>query len=246
MQMYQRPYDAATMTRPRVEVVNAFLRGVYLWMTMGLGVTALIALAVDQSLGLQRFMFGANFPLEASPTMLWVLLIAEFGVVMAISFGINRMAPALATGLFIAYSALNGLTIGAILLFYSRAAVFQAFFACAGMFAAMSVYGLVTKKDLTSWGSFLFMGLIGIVIASVVNVFVHSSMMSWVISAIGVVVFTGLTAYDTQQLKIMGQTADGAGDVAVRRATIIGALRLYLDFINLFLMLLRLMGGGRD
>ncbi|THB65307.1 MAG: Bax inhibitor-1/YccA family protein [Desulfovibrio sp.] len=243
MQQYQSQYQSQTMARPRTEVVNAFMRGVYLWMTLGLGVTALLAFGVDQSLGLKQFLFGSGFPYEANPTMLYVLIFAELGLVMGLSFLINKMNPAVAMGLFLLYSALNGLTIGAILLFYSKAAVFQAFIATAGMFAAMSAYGLLTKKDLTSWGSFLFMGLLGIIIASVVNIFIGSSTMSWIISIIGVIVFTGLTAYDTQQLKIMGQTTDGAGDAAVKKATIMGALRLYLDFINLFLMLLRLLGG---
>jgi hypothetical protein len=120
------------------------------------------------------------------------------------------------------------------------------FVICAGMFAGMSIYGMTTKKDLTSWGSFLFMGLIGIIIASIVNIFVGSSALQWGISVLGVVIFTGLTAYDTQRLRMMGESAPHGDHTAIRRGTILGALTLYLDFINLFLMLLRLFGASRD
>ncbi|HKK33722.1 MAG TPA: Bax inhibitor-1/YccA family protein, partial [Desulfomicrobiaceae bacterium] len=144
------------------------------------------------------------------------------------------------------YSAMNGATLSAVLLAYTGASVFSTFLVCAGMFGAMSVYGMTTKKDLTSMGSFLFMGLIGIIIASVVNIFLQSPAMHFVISGVGVLIFTGLTAYDTQKLKAMGESAPMDDATAVRRGTILGALTLYLDFINLFLMLLRFMGQGRE
>jgi FtsH-binding integral membrane protein len=156
------------------------------------------------------------------------------------------MSAGTATTLFMVYSALNGVVLSSVLIVYATASVFQAFVTAAAMFGAMTVYGMTTKRDLTSMGSFMFMGLIGILIASVVNIFLGSSMMELVISAIGVIVFTGLTAYDSQQLRQMGETAPMDDPVAIRRGTILGALRLYLDFINLFLMLLRLFGGARD
>jgi hypothetical protein len=144
------------------------------------------------------------------------------------------------------YSGLNGVTLSAILLAYTGSSVVGTFVICAGMFGAMSIYGMVTKKDLTSLGSFMFMGLIGIILASVVNIFLRSPGLEFAISGIGVLVFVGLTAYDTQKLKEMGQTAPMEDGTAVRRGTILGALTLYLDFINLFLMLLRFFGQGRE
>ena len=148
--------------------------------------------------------------------------------------------------MFAAYSALTGLTLSSIFFIYSSASIFQAFVVTGGMFGAMSVYGMVTKRDLTGMGSFLFMGLIGVFIAMLVNMFVRSSAMDFVISVIGVIVFTGLTAYDTQKLKYMGEVMPMGDAAAVRRGTILGALNLYLDFLNLFLMLLRLFGNSRD
>jgi FtsH-binding integral membrane protein len=146
-----------------------------------------------------------------------------------------------ATLLFLGYSLLNGVTLSIVFLVYTAESIGSTFVVTAAMFGAMSVYGYVTKKDLTSWGSFLFMGLIGVVIASVVNIFLRSDSVSWVVSAIGVIVFTGLTAYDTWKLKELA----AAGHEG-RKPAILGALTLYLDFINLFLMMLRFMGGRRD
>jgi hypothetical protein len=174
------------------------------------------------------------------------LILAELGLVFFLSLRIRQMSPATAMGSFLGYSALNGLTLSPILLVYTQQSVAATFVVTAGMFGAMSAYGLLTKKDLTSWGSLLFMGLIGIVLASVVNIFLGSATMGFVISGIGVLVFLGLTAYDTQQLKVMGDTASAGGEAAVRKMTIMGALKLYLDFINLFLFLLRFMGAARD
>ncbi len=151
------------------------------------------------------------------------------------------MSSATAGGLFLLYSALNGATLSVVLLVYTGASVALAFVSTAGTFAAMSVYATVTRKDLSSWGSFLFMGLIGIVIASVVNIFLASSMVTFVVSCASVVVFTGLTAYDTQKLRAFARAGGGTGGVAVN-----GALALYLDFVNLFLALLRLFGGRRS
>jgi FtsH-binding integral membrane protein len=232
-------FSAMEKAAPKAVAINAFMRGVYMWMTLGLGLTAAVAFVVQMSTGLQNF-------LMQNQMVFFGLIIAELGLVVAISAGIKKLSAGTASGLFLLYSALNGLTIGAILLLYTAASVATAFLTCAGMFAAMSVYGMTTKRDLTSWGSFLFMGLIGIIIASIVNIFIGSSMMHFVISVIGVIVFTGLTAYDTQKLKYMGETAPEGDTVALKRGMILGALSLYLDFINLFLMLLRLFGAARD
>jgi len=157
------------------------------------------------------------------------------------------MQASTATAMFIAYSILNGLTLSVIFVAYTAASIASTFFICAGTFVACSVYGMTTKRDLTSWGGFLMMGLIGIIIASVVNIFIQSSAMTMIVSYIGVLVFVGLTAYDTQKLKHMALTQPSDIEAGVvRKGAIMGALSLYLDFINLFLMLLRIFGGGRD
>ncbi len=231
-------------TKTRVEVVNAFMRGVYQWMSLGLIVTAVLSYVTANTPALLRLIINAE---TGSPTMLfWGLLIGELIMVMAIVGAINKLSATTASGLFVLYSALNGVTLSFIFLVYTQESIVATFFICAAMFGAMSVYGLVTKKDLTSWGSFLFMGLVGVIIASVVNIFLQSSAMHFIIGIAGVLVFTGLTAYDTQQLKVMGESVPANDATAVRRGTILGALRLYLDFINLFLMLLRLFGGSRN
>lgn len=227
------------MPRQNVQTVNAYMRGVYQWMAMGLGLTALTAFFTASSPALIQALFGNQI-------VAFIVMLAPLGFVIAISAGINRMAASTATALFLAYSALNGLSLSVILLVYAQQTITLAFVTAAGMFGAMSVYGMTTKKDLTSWGSFLFMGLMGLIIASIVNIFLGSSMMHFIISIIGVIVFTGLTAYDTQKLKVMGESAPMNDATAIRRGTILGALTLYLDFINLFLMLLRLFGSSRD
>ncbi len=232
-------YRSMPSTQARAEVMNAFMRGVYGWMTAGLGVTAALAFLVAGSPTLAQLFWGNSI-------LLIGIIIAEVALVFAISGAIHRMSAGTATGLFLLYSALNGITLSVIFAAYAPAAIFKAFVTTAGMFGAMSIYGLTTKKDLTSWGSFLFMGLIGMFIAMLVNIFLQSPMMHFVISIVGVIVFTGLTAYDTQQLRVMGESAPHGDTTAIRRGSILGALRLYLDFINLFLMLLRLFGGSRE
>lgn len=213
--------------------VRTFVRSVYAWMFGGLLLTAFAAVWVVSSPAMQQLVFGT--PLR------WVLLIAEFGLVVVLSAALNRLSAAAAASMFLVFSLLNGLTLSVILFAYTRASLTQAFVVAAGTFGAMSVYGMVTKRDLTSWGSFFFMGLIGIVLASVVNIFVRSSALDFGISVIGVLIFTGLTAWDTQKLKAY---ATVTGPMRENLA-IIGALSLYLDFINLFLMLLRLFGDRR-
>ncbi len=212
--------------------VRAFVRSVYGWMFGGLLLTALAAFWVVVSPPMQKLVLG-------NPVMPWVLFLAELGIVMFLSFGIRRMSPAAAASAFLVFSLLNGLTLSVIFFVYTTGTIFQAFIAAAGMFGGMAAYGMVTKRDLTSWGSFFFMGLIGIVLCSIVNIFLHSSAMAWTISVIGVFVFLGLTAWDHQKLKVMATAGGGTETLAVY-----GALRLYLDFINLFLFLLRIFGGG--
>jgi FtsH-binding integral membrane protein len=206
-------------------------------MFVGLALTSVAALYTASSPALLRAIFGNKI-------VFYGLVFGELGLVIAISGAINKLSAGAATGLFLLYSALNGVTISSIFLVYTGASLAATFFVSAATFGAMAVYGAVTKKDLTSWGSFLFMGLIGVVIASLVNLFLKSPMVAWVASVCGVIVFVGLTAYDTQAIKRIG--AAGFTDESSRRkASILGALKLYLDFINLFLMLLNLFGKRR-
>jgi FtsH-binding integral membrane protein len=178
----------------------------------------------------------------ASP-LLWLFVLAPVGLVMLLSFGINRLSASTALTLFFVYSGLLGLSLASIFLAYTGASITRVFFISAATFGATSLYGYTTQRDLTKVGSFMFMGLIGIVIASLVNIFLHSSALYWAISVIGVIVFVGLTAYDTQSIKEMYDVNDD-GTISGRKA-VMGALRLYLDFINLFLMLLRIFGDRR-
>jgi FtsH-binding integral membrane protein len=211
---------------------RAFFRSVYAWMFGGLMLTAAAALWVAVSPAMQDLVMRSS--------LRWVLLIAELGMVFYLSFRIQKISAGTAASLFLVYSLLNGLTLSVILFAYTQATIFQAFITAAGMFGAMSIYGMVTKRSLASWGSFLMMGVIGLIIASVVNIFLQSSAMSWIVSVIGVFIFLGLTAYDTQKLKSFAQAGELRENLAI-----IGALALYLDFINLFLFLLRLFGGNR-
>ena len=224
----------------RVEAMNAFFRRVYHWMTAGLILTALTAHWVAASPSLTRALF-------ASRGILLGLVLVELGLVLALTLGINRLSAGAAMSMFIVYSLLNGATLSAVLLVYTRESVFSAFVTTAGMFGAMSVYGLYTKRDLSSWGSFLIMGLWGLIIAGVVNMFIGNGVADIAISAMGVLVFLGLTAYDTQYLRNLGGEVDiESGDPRVQKLALIGALRLYLDFVNLFLYLLRFFGRLRD
>lgn len=220
-------------------VASIYMRQVYQWMTVGLGVTTLMAWFVASTPAVQQVIFGNSLIMIA-------LIVAQFGLVIAISAAVHKMSGGTATGLFLLYSALTGATLSSIFVIYPIASITNAFLVTTGTFLAMTVYGTVTKRDLTAMGSFLFMGLIGIVIAMVVNIFLKSAMMDFVVSCLGVLIFTGLTAYDTQKLRRFGESAPLDDATAVRRGAILGALTLYLDFINLFLMLLRLFGGNRN
>ena len=222
-----------------IDAATMFLAKVFNWMAIGLSLTGFTAFLVFNSAAAQQLIFGNRL-------FFYGLIFGELGMVIYLSARIEKISAQAATGLFIAYSVLNGATLSAILLMYTATSVASTFFVAGGMFAAMAVYGTVTKKDLSGVGSFLFMGLIGMVIASVVNIFIGSSMVSWVVSAIGVVVFTGLTAYDVQKIQQIGAAGImNGGAAAIRKGAIMGALALYLDFINLFLSLLRLMGDRR-
>ena len=239
--MYNGDQQTLSVARERAQASTYFLAKVFNWMAVGLALTGLTAFAMTRSAAAMQLVFG-------NPILFYGLIIGELGLVVYLSARVAKMAASTATGLFLLYAFLNGVTLSAILLLYTGTSIAATFFVTAGMFGAMAIYGMVTKKDLSSWGSFLFMGLIGIVIAGVVNIFLASPMVSWVMSGIGVVVFTGLTAYDVQKISrmggevMMGQQGDAA---AVRKGAILGALTLYLDFINLFLMLLRFMGDRR-
>ncbi|UJX41932.1 Bax inhibitor-1/YccA family protein [Desulfovibrio sp. JY] len=231
------PYRSMPTTQSRVEVLNAFMRGVYGWMCMGLLVTAAASAFVVSSPAIMQAVFTNQ--------LIYIgLIIVELGMVVGLAAAINRLSATAATSMFLLYSALNGVTLSVIFVIYAKAVIINAFLVSAGMFGAMSLYGLLTKRDLTSLGSFMFMGLIGVIIASIVNIFTKSAMMDFIISCVGVLVFIGLTAYDTQKLKVMGDMAPADDATAVRRGTILGALTLYLDFINLFLMMLRLFSGS--
>jgi hypothetical protein len=216
------------------EASTVFLAKVFNWMAIGLGLTGVVAFYAAES--------GLAAQIVASPLFI-VMILVELGMVFYLSARVNKIQASTATGLFVGYAVLNGLTLSTIFLAYTRASIAGTFF----ITAAMAVYGLVTKRDLSGLGSFLFMGLIGVIIGSVVNMFMQSSAMSWMISMAGVLVFTGLTAYDVQRIKTMGeQGIMTQGDDAVRKGAIMGALALYLDFINLFIMMLRFVGGSRD
>lgn len=224
MERYQTQYRTITVTNSTV------MRGVYGWMGGGLFLTALVALITASSPVLLQAILGNRL-------LFYALVFGELGLVIAISGAINRISTATASMLFLLYAAINGLTMSTIFVAYTQSSIASTFLVTAGMFGAMSLYGYLTKSDLSSWGSFLFMGLIGVVIASVVNIFLQSPMINWVMSVCGVIVFTGLTAYDTQKIKQMGDSG--------RKGAILGALTLYLDFINMFLLLLRFFGNRR-
>ena len=225
---YESRTDSVTLVQ--------FFNSVYAWMASGVALSAVVAWWVSTQPQLMAQIFRG-------PALI-ILLLVELALVFVISGAINKISAGVATGLFMLYSALNGLTLSAIFVVYTGASLATTFLVCAGMFAAMSVYGFVTKRDLTTMGSILFMALIGLLIASVVNIFWANSMLYWIITYAGVLIFVGLTAYDTQNLKMIAiQTADNPQMAA--RLAISGALKLYLDFINLFLFLLRILGDRR-
>lgn len=229
--------SAATQLDVDVGLRDYMLR-IYNYMASGLALTGIVAYVAAMG---GRDSFIAH--IYHTPVM-WLVILAPLGLVMLLSYGIGRLSAAAAQGLFWVYAGLMGLSLSTVFLVYTGESIARVFFITAGTFAAMSLYGYTTRRDLSQFGSFLFMGLIGIVIASLVNIFLASPGLSFVISVIGVLVFTGLTAYDTQTIKEMYFEGDGY-EIAGKKA-VMGALRLYLDFVNLFMMLVQLMGVRRD
>jgi uncharacterized protein len=215
--------------------LRAYMQRVYSYMAGGLAVTGIVAYAAAAS--------GFYQAIAGTP-LIWIVMLAPIGFVLALSFGIQRMSAGTAMMLFWIYAAVMGLSLGGIFLVYTGTSIARVFFITAATYGAMSLYGYTTRSDLSGFGSFLMMGLIGIVIASLVNIFVGSSALQFAISVIGVLVFVGLTAYDTQRIKEMYLESDSA-EIADKKA-VMGALALYLDFINLFMMLLQLFGQRRD
>jgi len=225
--------------------LRAHMLRVYNYMLVGLALTGATAWLVSANPQVAAIFFQVNAATGAVGLsgLGWVALLAPLAMVFFLSFGINRMSVGAAQATFWIYSAVVGIGLAPILWIYTGASVAETFFVTAATFGAMSLWGYTTRSDLSGMGSFLMMGLIGIIIASVVNFFLHSAMMQWVISVLGVLIFTGLTAYDTQWIKEM-YVANDDGTVAGRKA-IISALKLYLDFLNLFLFLLRFLGAQR-
>jgi Integral membrane protein, interacts with FtsH len=216
--------------------LRQYMLRVYNYMASGLALTGIVAYAVANTPALVQAIFGT--PLQ------WVVMLAPLAFVMVLSFGLNRLSFFSAQAIFWAFSVAMGASLASIFLVFTGASIARVFFITAGTFAAMSLYGYTTKRDLSQFGSFLFMGLIGIVIAGLVNIFVQSSALQFAISVIGVIVFVGLTAYDTQRIKDI-YIAGEDGEVAGKKA-LMGALALYLDFINLFIMLMQLLGQRRE
>jgi FtsH-binding integral membrane protein len=232
------PQRAAIFTPAQIASEQAaFMRKVYAIMALGLGATGLTAFVAFSSTAIRQFIFG-------TPGVYLGLIIAELIVVFSFASLARRMSAVGAAGLFYVYAILNGLTLSVVFLIYTKGSIASTFFVTAGTFGAMSAYGYVTKRDLTSMGSFLFMGLIGLILASVVNLFLRSEMIYWVTTYAGILIFVGLTAYDTQKIKELNVIGNAGTDEDHKEA-IHGALILYLDFINLFLYLLRLLGRRR-
>ena len=226
-------YNPPGILSPAEIQTRSFIQKVYTWMSVGLAVTGACAMFMASNPDMIKALVQTKF-------LFYGLMIAQFGLVIFLSGWVRTMDTNTARAAFVFYSALTGVTMSVIFLIYTRDSIASTFFITAGLFGVMSVYGQMTKTDLTSMGRFMFMGLIGVVLASLVNWFIQSPAISWALSIMSVIIFTGLTAYDTQKLKAM--SADGGnGNLAIS-----GALTLYLDFINLFLSLLRLTGRRRD
>jgi len=232
--------ESLPLQQAQVQIrINEFIRSVYNWMAIGLCLTGCIAFYVSNNDAMLSLIFGNQI-------LFFLLIIGELALVFSLSARIQKIKASTATAMFLIYSALNGVTLSFIFLVYTSSTITSTFFICAGTFVACSIYGMVTKRDLTSVGGFMAMGLFGIIIASVVNLFIGSYGLHMIIAYLGVFIFIGLTAYDTQQLKTMALTQpDNLDAGTIRKGAIMGALKLYLDFINLFLMLLRIL-GGRD
>lgn len=216
----------------------ALMRKVYVWMTLALVITGFTAYAVANTPALLQAIFGNRI-------LFWGLIIGELALVWGVTGAINRLSLTTATLLFVLYSVINGATLSVIFLAFSQTVITKTFLVTAGTFGVMSLIGYTTKTDLSSMGKILFMALIGLIIATVVNLFVHSTMLETIVSYVGVLIFVGLTAHDTQKIKLMLATSDSM-DEGMQKMALLGALNLYLDFINLFLFLLRIFGGNRN
>lgn len=245
MAFQDRDYMQARSADAAYEIdqgLRTYMLRVYNYMASAVALTGIVSWAVVNT-SLANLFFVMT-PKGLSPSMLaWGAMLASIGMVFFLSFRVSHMRAATAQGIFWAYAALSGIGLAPIFLTYTAESITRVFFISAGAFAGLSLYGYTTKRDLTGFGSFLIMGLIGLLIASVVNIFLASTMMHWVISAAGVLIFAGLTAYDTQKIKEMYYEADSS-EVASKKA-VMGALTLYMDFINLFIMLLRFFGDRR-
>lgn len=233
---YRNRVNELSYGRGGVGVVAAFMNGVYAWMCVGLLVTAIVAWVTAHDEAMLR--------LVLQPMSMIVLVVATLGLVWFLSSSITRLSSGTATTLFMLYSALNGLMLSTVFLRYALPEVGAAFLITAGTFGATSLYGFVTRKDLSGLGGILIMALIGLILASIVNIFVASSTLYWIVNYAGVLIFVGLTAYDTQKLKNLAYQVSGDGEMTAR-LTILGSLMLYLDFINLMLFILRILGGKR-
>ena len=231
---YERSEVVVPGSRQEVLVAD-FMRGVYGWMCGGLAITALTAWIVANSPTIATAIFTNRL-------LFWALIIAQFGIVITLSGRVNRLAASTASALFIAYSALTGVTLSFVLLLYTAESVASTFLVCAVMFGSLALYGATTKRDLSGVGQFMFMGLIGVIVASIIGFFWQNDGLQFMISVIGVIVFAGLTVWDAQRLKGLAFATNTGGTSS---ATIVGALSLYLNFINLFLFLLRFLGGRR-
>lgn len=233
-----QPYPVTQSTIETGEVQASFILKVYNWMTMGLALTALVSLAIEFVIP------GIRWVMIENPFIFYGLLILELAIVWGLSAAIQKLPAAVAVLVFLGYAALNGVTFSIIFLIYQLGSIAYTFFITAFMFGATSVFGYITKMDLSRVGGILMMALIGLIIASIVNIFVSSSALNWIISYVGVIIFVGLTAYDTQKIKNMSMGIDSSSEEG-NKASIMGALALYLDFINLFLFLLRILGRRR-
>ncbi len=235
----ERLYELIQEKERRASVaMPATMRKVYIWMTLALAITGFTAWMVADT--------GLWFTIASNRMLFWGMIVAELGMVFGISAGINKLSAPVATLLFALYSLLNGVTLASIFIVFDIGSIASVFFIAAGMFAAMGVIGMVLKTDLSKFGNILFMGVIGLIIASLVNVFfIKSGMMELIVSWVGVIIFAGLTMYDTQRIKQMLVNTDQPEET-MQKIALLGALSLYLDFINMFLYLLRIFGGGRD
>ena len=243
----QQPFNDYTVVDAQAKpLAKTFMANVFLWMFAALGISAFCAYLFASTPALLGLLISSTG--QGLSILGWIVMLAPLGFVMLMSFRFHKLSAPVMTGLFIAYSAITGISLSFILLIYTTSSVIGCFAAASAMFGVMAVMGYTTNKDLTAFGSILQMALIGIVIAMLINMFIGSERMDYIISIIGVMVFTGLTAYDVQALKRIGMGVEYEGMDAgnTRKMAVMGALRLYLDFINLFLMLLRLFGGRRD